>query len=389
MDLIAAKEVIVRTHRAALALGTRAIAIEMISGPGVGKSDSMRQSCATLAREINEPVGLHVFMMATITSADVRGFMLPQKGANGALDTIFSTPPWYPTLANIDVFEPDGTHHEPGTWVGAMPRVGLLGLDEWAQAEDEVKKPAADLLLKGCVGTVHMPPGWRVLAASNRITDRAGALRSMTFIVNRRLEVRIDPNLPAWLTWANTRLDRERPHYLTMSFAQKNPDIVFADKVPDGSDPFCTPRSLCMLDAALRALRSDEDIAKDRLPTDPIAREVAAGLIGGGSAAQYFTHLKYADELPDMADIEHNPMDAKLPPNKDAQMVAGYMLAHNITEINAQNVMKYIGRLSVEMQVLSVGAARSRPATALHLINTPEFTQWLKKHKDLLVASRS
>jgi hypothetical protein len=221
------------------------------------------------------------------------------------------------------------------------------------------------------------------------MSDRSGVMRELMFIVNRRCKLNIDPNMVAWTEWANAQPPNQRPHYLTLSFARKNPDIVFADKVPDGSEPFCTPRTLCLLDKDLRALRSDADKAADRIPTDNLAREVARGWIGEGSAAQYFTHLKYADELPEIADIEKDPSKAKLPQNKDAQMVAGYMLAHNVNEKNAAKLVTYLRRLSIEMQVLAVRAITAQADRAVHVLGTPDFTAWLRAHKDLLIASKS
>lgn len=388
MDISAAQQVLLRTHLAALRLDHRANGMHMQSGPGIGKSDGTAQYCEMLAKELGRPVGLVTFMLATISSVDVRGFMLPVKQTTG-LDTIFSTPPWYPTKANTAVVEPDGTWHLEGTWQGDLPDVGVLFLDEFSQAEDEVKKPAAELVYKGTVGTTRLPVGWRVVAAGNRLTDRSGVLRELMFIVNRRCLLNIDASLPAWLNWANAQAPEKRPHYLTMSFAQKNPDIVFKDSVPEGTDPFCTPRTLCLLDKDLAALRSADDERKDRLPTDSLAREVAAGWIGGASAAQFFTHLKYADELPDISDIVKDPGKAKLPANRDAQMVCGYMLAHNIDDKTASPVMKYIQRLQIEMQVLAVRAISAQQDRAKAIVGQQEFTQWLMKNKDLIVASRA
>lgn len=389
MDIRTAKSVILRTHVAALHLGRRASAIEEISGPGIGKSESVRQSCAELAQEIQRPVGLVPFMLATISSVDIRGFMLPMKSAAGALDTIFSTPPWFPVKANTQVVEPDGTWHKEGTWPDAMPDVGVLFLDEFGQAEDEVKKPAAELLLHGNVGNCALPIGWRVIAASNRMSDRSGVMRALMFVTNRRLELKIDASCPAWIAYQDNLPDDQRVHFLTQSFAMKQPHLVFRDAVPAGSDPFCTPRTLCLLDRDLMALRSPEDIKRDHLPTDPVAREVAAGWIGAGEAAQFFTHLKYADELPDIADIERDPMMAKLPPNKDAQMVAGFMLAHNVDAANAGNVMIYLGRLFIDMQVLAVNAISNNVARASALVDSRHYNQWLLKNQKLLIASRS
>jgi hypothetical protein len=389
VNLSETKSVVVNTHLAAIKLGRRAQGYHLVSGPGIGKSDTVEQAVIELARHLQEPVGLHVFMMATIGSADVKGFMMPFKDAAGVLQTTFSTPPWYPTRANTVVYEPNGTRHAEGCWQGEMPVHGVLFLDEFSQAEDEVKKPAAELIYKGHVGNTHLPPGWRVLSAGNRMNDRSGVLRELMFIVNRRCLLSIDANLPAWLDWANKQHPEHRPHHMTISFAQKNPDIVFKDAVPDGYDPFCTPRTLCLMDQDLCALRTDADIKANRLPLDPVAREVAAGWIGKASAAQFYTHLKYADELPDLDDVIADPKNAKLPANRDAQMVAAYMLAHGVTDRNADSIMAYTERLNIEMQVLMVRATSAQDERAATLFSTPRISQWLSKNKKLLIASRS
>ena len=393
MDINAAKSVMLRTHRAALATRQRAVAIECLSGPGLGKSSIVAQACGELAREITEPVGFVTFMLATISSVDVRGFLFPTKNPTGGVDSIFSTPPWMPVRGNLTVYHPDGSVSPRGTYDGPVPRVGVLFLDEFGQAEDDVKKAAAELLLHGEVGTAALPADWRVIAASNRMTDKSGVVRAMAFITNRRMEIMVDPLVAPWLEWANRQHPDHRPHYLTLSFAQKNPDLVFRDSVPANPGPFCTPRTLCMADAVLRAMRSPEDIQRNRLPLDSIAREACAGLMGAGETAQFYTHMKYADELPDISDIEAAPMKAKLPAARDAQMVCGYMLAHHVTEKNAQAIVKYIERLGTEMQVLAVRAinaqAETQPARAAAILNTKEMGVWFSKNKDLLIASRS
>ena len=166
-----------------------------------------------------------------------------------------------------------------------------------------------------------MPVGWRVIAASNRLSDRAGVLRSLTFITNRRMELNIDAHLPTWNDWVSQLPVERQPHHLTVSFANRQPDLVFRDAVPPGDAPFCTPRTLVLMDQDLRALRSPEDIERDMLPMDGVAREVCAGWIGGGESAQYFTHIRFADMLPAIEDIEKDPLRAKLPTRPDAQMV--------------------------------------------------------------------
>jgi hypothetical protein len=396
MNLEIAKSVLLRTHTSALALGERPNGYLMTSAPGIGKTEAAFQQAEALCVQINQPVGLVHFMLATITSPDVRGFGIPTKAQPGETvpGFIFSRPPWFPVQGNTWVVEPPKragdpcTWYRPGTWDEDIPEVGVLFLDEWGQAEDDVKKPAAELLLNGNVGTCELPRGWRVVAASNRVSDRSGVMRELVFTINRRGLMVIDPHMPTWRAWAERQSDRTRPHFMTISFAIKHPEVVFRDTVPEGYDPFCTPRSLCKMDRDLRAIRSDEEIAHDRMPTDDVAREVAAGWIGSGTAGQYFVHLKYHDELPDIEDIEDDPRSAKLPSGKDAQMVCSYMLAHSLKEENAQPVMRYILRMVPEMQIMAVNIIGNDIKRAKAMVAVPEWSRFLTENHDILKASR-
>lgn len=389
MNLNQAVQVIVRTHIAALNAGHRANAIELKSGPGIGKSSAIDQTCALLARMLNEPVGLTIEMLATIQSIDIRGFMIPQKTSDGKLGTIFSTPPWYPAVVNTIVFTPDGRKYLKGEWTGPTPRVGITFLDEFGQADDDCKKAAAELVLHGEVGNTRLPQGWRVIAASNRLSDRAGVMRALTFVTNRRMEILVEGHLPTWNDWVDGLDIAEQPHHLTVSFANKSPDLVFRDAVPPGDGPFCTPRTLILMDRDLRALRSKEEVVSGRLPMDGVAREVCSGWIGGGESAQYFTHIRFADLLPDIADIEKDPMTAKLPAARDAQMVCAYMLAHNVSPTNGDKIIRYINRLNIEMQTLAVQTITKQPQRGKMVANSPMFTKWLIDHKDLLIAAHA
>jgi hypothetical protein len=123
MDIASAQRVMLQTHVRAIRDEHRANGLYLESGPGIGKSDGCFQETEMLAKAMGEPAGIVQFMLATISSVDVRGFMLPVKGNDGSLDTVFSLPPWFPTIKNTHVVEPNGTWHRPGTWKGTLPRV--------------------------------------------------------------------------------------------------------------------------------------------------------------------------------------------------------------------------------------------------------------------------
>jgi len=398
MDIIRMKQFLLQTHLAALSRRERPNAYQLMSSPGVGKSDSIFQYVEMLCLALNQPIGLIVFMLATITSPDVRGFMIPVKAPDGGNPiTVFSVPPWMPRPESMWVCEPTGDPdnpvrwHEAGTWAGPMPTVGVLFLDEWGQADDDVKKPSAELLLNGRVGNWVLPKTYRVIAASNRTSDRSGVLRELMFIINRRGALQIEGRLQPWLIWVETQREHLRPHYLTVSFAQAHPGVVFRDTVPEGYDQFCTPRSLCLMDKDLRAIRTQKQVDAGELLDldDPVAHELAAAWIGPGAAGQYLAHLKYADQMPDVEDIIKNPATAKLPAGQDGQMVCAFKLVEHITPENVSPFLRYIGRMHQDMGVFAVNTINADDRRARFVFPTPEYRDFQRKNKQVLFAAHS
>lgn len=414
MNLNDALTVCVQTHLDALERDERAVGVVITSGPGVGKTDTMTIDYPTaLALALNQPVGVTTEFLATLTSPDLRGFMIPLRSEvpGGLPQTVFSVPPWYPVHANTAVYEPapgapnggapNGakgakganqgvTFYPRGTWPhDELPAVGILDLEEFGQADEDVKKPAAELILKGTVGTTELPIGWRVVATTNRVSDRSGVMRELMFIVNRRLLLKVTGEVGPFIAWADRLAPDRQLHEATLTFAELHPGVVFPEHVPDGDEPFCTARSLVMLDRVLRALRSEQDIENDTLPLTDLAREAAAGLIGEGAAGQFYAHLRFWGEIPTLDDIENEPTRTKIPRGRDGQMVCVHMLARRVTPENAGAVITYVSRMSDELQILAVGVLNSTARAQKILLATKQYQQLLFKHKAVLQASES
>src|SRR5215467_1451938 len=397
MNLERARDLLSSTHLASLDEGWRANGYMLQSGPGIGKSSVMHQLCKRLARMLKQPVGLVVEMLASLTSPDIRGFMIPIREGDG-MRTVFSLPPWYPTVHNIYVFTPDGKVYLPGEWDGEVPEVGILFLDEWGQADEDVRKPAAELILNGVVGTHRLPPGWRVVGAQNRMSDRSGVTRELMHIVNRRGLLEIEGDPAAWLRWADDEPPETQPHPLVRAFVRKQPDIVFKDALPDTTDPYCTPRSLCLMDRDIRVLRTEDEIDHDRFPTSSLALELCSAWIGKSAAAQFFTHIRFAEEIPDLDDIIAEPRRTKIPAGKDAQMICVFMLTDAIEDESVQSIVRYTLRFAPEMQNLAMGLwTNTQPKNGEKVEETqaqirraklvmplPECMDWIMKNKDVL-----
>ena len=365
-------------QRTAHKLYASGVSYEYVSGPGVGKSSVVREVARQQSIVLKVPFGFMVMICSGMDPADVRGFIFPLKGEDGELMARFTRPIVFPNLFNIEVYV-DGALIED--YDGPLPECGIVFLDEFGQAEMEVQKPLGQYLLDGRIGEYKLKPGWVRWAASNRIEDRSGVVKRAMFLQNRMGIINIEPNLPAWEDWAM----RKGLHPLIVSFANRHPDHVFKDFIPKEPGPFCTPRSLELTNNALMSLR-DKGHGDTRLPDDDVATEVVSGLVGNGTMTVLMTHLRLANDLPEISDVAKHPMTAKIPSRIDARYVMALTLPHHIDRKNAGAFISYMSRpeMDKEMQILFVTNCIRRGPEAL---NNPEFQKWVTTNKDLALVA--
>ena len=316
--------------------------IELISPPGRGKSDFVKDQIKINSDRTGQPWGFSTLFLATMTPSDLLGYMVPGIDSKGRKVSEFTMPPWMVTV--------DGGN------VNDYPR-GILFLDEFGQGEADVKRASAELLLNGQLGPWKLPPGWSVVAASNRANDRSGVTKSFDFVINRRLEIHIKDDFEAWENWALAHgVDP-----LILAFAHNNIAIVFADGVPEKQGPWCTPRSLVMAADLLNAFREkNEDGTLGPFPTSDIAKKICAGMIGDGATAQMFATIMLAANMPKFEDILSNPETVFIPDAPDARMLVTYQLAERAKDAAVGPITKYIRRFPPEFIALWARAAVKR-----------------------------
>ena len=346
-----AKELIKQVFRTQIETGER-FSIELVSGPGLGKSAIVSQAAEELAKEWEVPVACKEFFLSTVEPPDVRGFGLPGKDTDGTLTMQFTKAPWMPKKND--------------------PEHGFIFLDEFGQAQSDVVKPAAELLLKGKVGDSVLPNTYLVIAASNREKDRSGVHKSLAFIENRKMRIEIEPNLDAWVKWAE--VSDVNPWII--AFAKFKPGLVFQDSVPSNSGPFCTPRTLCKLGHLIGKLDME------------LFTEAAGGYIGKGAGAEFVAFLRVAESLPKFEDIVADPTKTPVPgtDRPDAQYATVQMIAHRVDKKSAIAAFKYLKRMPKEFQVSGLKAAlRKSP----DMVQTPDFATWLRENRELVTAANA
>ena len=226
----------------------RALAAEqsllLLSPPGVGKSDVVRQA----ATEANLPC--RSLLGTQIAPEDVSG--IPR------------------IVGERSVFCP------PRVLLPENAEPFCLFLDELPACAPDVQKAFYSLLLERRLGEHLLPKGTWVVAAGNRAEDRALVRTISSALLNRVTILQIEVNLDEWVAWAEA--NRVRPDVIT--FLKDNPEVLLRP-VPREPLPFSTPRAWASLAQAI-------DLAeKAGILNESIAKALAHGRVSSEDAASF------------------------------------------------------------------------------------------------------
>jgi MoxR-like ATPase len=313
----------------------------MYGPPGVGKTDTGRELPDILASHYGEEFGFVIQEATAQDGPDVLGFLVPVKD-----------PQTGEAIARYT--KPDLIRKIEAT---GLPN-GIVFIDEIGQADNLVQKAYASLFLEGRLGEYTIPEGWFVIGASNRVEDRAGAVKPLSHFVNRQCRVDIDANIEDWLMWAR----QHKLHHMMTGFASFRPGVVMTAEVPAKPGAYCTPRSFTAAARFMSHLVTDVD---EELPNDIVTQQMVAGYIGEAASAELFSFLKTNEFLPTWKEILANPETAKVPPHD--RLDAAYAAASLVTQQADGNTLEpaflYATRLPVEMQT---SVARTLAFVAQH-----------------------
>lgn len=305
----------------------------MTGAPGIGKSDIVRQ----IAAERGWPV--IDMRLVTTDPVDLRGLPVASDGR-----AIFLP------MGELPDADRDGDS-------------GILFLDELPQAPMAVQNAAFSLVLDRRIGDYRLPPGWRVIAAGNRIQDRAGANRLNSALADRFTQFAVGVSVDGWCRWAlQNGLQPE-----LVAFVRMRPDLLHSFE-PDRSIN-ATPRSWAMADKLLKAKLAPE-----------VEMHALAGTVGQGPAAELIGFLRIWRQLPSPDAVLMNPDRADVPTSGATLYALTGALARKVTDATMDAFVKYLGRIPPEY-----GVAAMKTATALKpdLQATPAFIAWASENADV------
>jgi hypothetical protein len=433
----------------------RIMPLHLRSAPGQGKTVIAEQAAITMARQHpGAPVGVAVCTPSVMSPADAAGFVLfdsikpseseaPIKVSTYTRPTMFAVQRAFiytqPTTDNPDGTIEEVTRDDFGQvlYVGSSVRGrplnhGVMLLDEFDQADLEVRKALAPLLDEGRVTTHFLPHGWMVMAASNRARDASGTGRGLAFLTNRVVSLEVAPDLNALLAYLDgvsvfdTTLpipvsmepdldDRGRvvrvkdnddynSHPVIASFVGSHSDKIFAGVPADPNEAFMTPRAVesvsNLFDVMLRLPVAGED-GKRPLSTSPrdtfvnrdasddsaerwrVFTNLCAGVIGTDNARQLASMVDMYGEVPSIGDIIKAPKTANVPEKMDAQYLVANELAASMRRDNAEALLTYAKRLSNHFYELIIIRACSRDGELAH--TSPTISRYIVDNPHAMV----
>lgn len=307
--------------------------------PGVGKSDVVWQLGRKKSRKVIE------YRANLREPVDVRGIPVPDVKAGV---TKWLIPDELPRA------DRDGAE-------------GYLFLDEINTASPQMMAVLFGLVLDRRVGDYVLPEGWQIIAAGNRVSDRAAAQRMPTALRNRFAHLFVAPDVNAWCAWAGA--NDVAPEMV--AFIRLRRELIH--RMPRGDEnAFPTPRSLTK---AAKYVGVSGVAMRQRLFAAHIGADVAGELNG---------FIELYQSLGSLDDIVANPTTAKVPTEMSQLYAVCTGLGRLATRKNFSQIMKYCVRLDRERQMLLIHDATVRDAK---LKETAAYSAWAVENQDLILQS--
>jgi len=166
---------------------------------------------------------------------------------------------------------------------------GILFLDEINLAPPAIQNVAMQLVLDRKVGDYTVPDGWYIIAAGNRVEDRAAVSQMPAPLTNRFLHFTVEVDLNSWKEYALANGVREE----IVSFLNFRPNLLH--NFDKNAIAWPSPRSW---DFA-------SDLIKVGMPVDPA--------VGDGAASEFKSFQRLFGKLPDIEKVMAGDMSVKMP----------------------------------------------------------------------------
>ena len=301
-----------------------------LMGPsGVGKSDTVREAAAVLAKQYDCDFPVLDLRLSQMEPPDFGGVPSVKDG-----ETIMNPPRWLPR-------DPESR--------------GIILLDEITSAPPVMQAAAYQVALDRAMGQVKFPDGWMVMAAGNRASDRGVTYPLAGPLLARMTLINVESSLDGFVDYC-ARTDvrpeviafvKSRGEYLNERDETINAKI---SDLPLGK-PFATQRGWTT--AAQYYL---DEPAETRL-------ELLRGSIGDRAATDMEAFLRIWQSMPSIDLIFSDPDSVPTPSDAATRYAVTVGVSVRLAKKNLEVAMRYLNRLPGEFRALAIKLAYKRDDT--------------------------
>ena len=273
-------------------------------GVGIGKTTTVNDARHKIAKQRGVEMGFTQVNLAEYPPEEVAGWCMPNENKD-AMERL--APDWLPK---------EGTY-------------GILFFDEFAQAITAMQNVASRILNEHAIGQHKIPDTWAIVAAGNRISDRAGTSVMPTHVRDRLAFLDVEANLEDTIAYFMEKRVNEK----VCAFLRFKTEMLW--KFDRDANSFPTPRGW---------ERVSSVVSQNAL--SPMAeRELVSGIVGLPASTDFYAFLAVYDEVPDVKELIKNPDTSVIPERPDVLYAVCGALASYADEDNIMAITKYLRRI--------------------------------------------
>jgi hypothetical protein len=250
---------------------------------------------------------------------------------------------------------------------------GLFMADEVSSAPPMTQASLYQLFLDRKIGEYQFPKGWFMVAASNRIEDRAVVFRTSSALSNRFTHIDLELSLDDWVDWAfDNKIDPDIIGFLKW----RGIELLFNFDPKSSDKAFTTPRTWEKTSILMGIVRSNS-----------ILHEAMGGTLGKGTATEFLAFLKIRKELPDLMPILQGTSNYAPPQNRiDLKYaIVSALVSQADPKKHFDNLLKWSKNISEEFAALLVRMMVSKERQMVQ--TAPSFKSWALAHSDVILGS--
>jgi len=222
----------------------------------------------------------------------------------------------------------------------------IIFLDEINHADEKLLGSAYQLTLERRIGTHKLPDNVLIIAAGNRKCDNGIAFNMPAPLVNRFININIEPNIDDWIIYAKeNNLD-----WRIISFLKSNSEYLHKFVPNNNEDNFCTPRNWTKLNPYV-----------DYFDDEKYMSIMLNGTLGLSAFMVFKEYLKLITKIPLMENIIKGTytvlLEKELSNSYAFSMLCSSYVKNKIKDLSIEeffNIIKYIELQKANVEVMQM-----------------------------------